>query len=135
MGTGNFIKCNQCSFEKEYLLGWGMMYGDFERVVSFLDKKNRDRANEVMREHHPNYSYKFDGRTLFQCRKCYSVSENEYIVIWNKEKKIIFRTLSECKKCKIKRRKLPMKQEVVQNFYCPKCHSNNVEVYPGMNWD
>ena len=135
MGTGNIIKCNQCSFEKEYWLGWGMMYGDFERVVSFLDKKNRDRATKAMKEHHPNYSFKFDGRTLFQCRKCYSVNENEYIAIWDKEKKLIFRTYSECKKCKIKRRKLPMKNELVQEFHCPKCKTDDVEIYPGMMWD
>ncbi len=39
MGTGNFIQCNKCSYKKEFMLGYGMLYGDVDRVVSFLDKK------------------------------------------------------------------------------------------------
>ena len=135
MGTGNLIKCNKCSYEKEFMLGYGMLYGDVDRVVSFLDKKNRDRATEVMKENHQNYTFDFEGRAIFQCRKCFSVEENEYIVIRDKEKKLLFRTYSECKKCKIKRRKLPMRDEIVKEFYCPKCKTDSVEVHTGIMWD
>ena len=78
MGTGNLIKCNKCSYEKEFMLGYGMLYGDVDRVVSFLDKKNRDRATEVMKENHQNYTFDFEGRAIFQCRKCFEAYFREF---------------------------------------------------------
>ena len=46
--------------------------------------------------------------------------------------KFNFRTYSECKKCKIKRRKLPMRDELVKEFYCPMCKTDSVEVHTGI---
>ena len=34
MGSGNYVICKQCSYEKEFYLGMGMMYYDLERLIS-----------------------------------------------------------------------------------------------------
>ena len=41
MGNGNYIICQKCEYEREFLLGSGMMWGNIENIIGFMDKSSR----------------------------------------------------------------------------------------------
>ena len=40
MGNGNYIICQKCEYEREFLLGAGMLWGNIENIVGFMDKSS-----------------------------------------------------------------------------------------------
>ena len=134
MGSGNYVVCKQCSYEKEFFLGMGMMYYDLEKLISFLDKKNTILAFEVYKNN-PDIKYLSEGESVYQCQKCYSVQQTLHLVLKSIENKILFRTISQCKKCKSSRKRVKIKNGVMQNFICPKCKNNEIYVDDGLCWD
>ena len=65
MGHGNFVICKDCGYEREFMLGVGMMYGSIDKIIQFLDKKSFDEVSKVI-ENNPNPQYETDGH-------CYNV--------------------------------------------------------------
>ena len=61
MGHGNFV-FDSCGYEREFMLGSGMMYFGLNQIIQFLDK-------EVMKVsrfwENPNPHYKSDGYCVF----------------------------------------------------------------------
>ena len=48
MGNGNYIICQKCEYEREFLLGSGMMRGNIENIIGFMDKRSREEASLIM---------------------------------------------------------------------------------------
>ena len=40
MGHGNFVLCEKCGYEREFMLGSGMMYFGLDQITQFLDKRS-----------------------------------------------------------------------------------------------
>lgn len=134
MGHGNFVICKDCGYEREFILGVGMMYGSLDKIIQFLDKKSFDEVSRVI-ENHPNPHYETDGHCVYQCRQCFSVREKMHLLIYDENKKIIYRTFSNCSKCKIKRKRVEEKNDLLHQIICPKCKTNELIVNEGMCWD
>lgn len=134
MGHSNFVSCKDCGYEREFILGVGMMYGSLDKIIQFLDKKSFDEASRVI-ENHSNPHYETDGHCVYQCRQCFSVREKMHLLIYDENKKIIYRTFSNCSKCKIKRKRVEEKNDLLHQIMCPKCKSKELIVNGGMCWD
>jgi hypothetical protein len=48
MGNENYIICQKCEYEREFLLGSGMMRGNIENIIGFMDKRSREEASLIM---------------------------------------------------------------------------------------
>ena len=44
MGHGNFVFCEICGYEREFMLGSGMMYFGLDQIIQFLDKKVMEKC-------------------------------------------------------------------------------------------
>jgi len=134
MGHGNFVTCEDCGYEREFMLGVGMMYGNLEKIIQFLDKKSFEEVSIILKDNLDPY-YETDGHCVYQCQQCFSVREKIYLLIYDKNKKIIYRTSSICSKCKIKRKRVQEKDDLLHQIICPKCKTKELNVSGGMCWD
>ena len=134
MGHGNFVLCESCGYEREFMLGSGMMYFSLDQITQFLDKKSYEVVSKIL-EKNPNPYYKSDGHCVYQCRQCFSVREKLHLLISDENNKIIYRTFSNCSKCKIKRKRVQEKDGLLHQIICPKCKTNELLVNGGMCWD
>ena len=48
MGQGNLVLCESCGYEREFLLGSGMMYFDFNQIIQSLDKKSYEEISKIL---------------------------------------------------------------------------------------
>ena len=78
MGEGLFIKCKDCEFEKEYLLGEGFLFSSFESVMELLPHRQYTRAKEIL-DINQNTTQNFDGYAIYQCDSCASV-QNTFLI-------------------------------------------------------
>ena len=134
MGHGNFVLCESCGYEREFMLGSGMMYFDLNQIIQSLDKKSYEEVSKIL-EKNPNPYYKSDGHCVYQCRQCFSVREKLHLLISDENNKIIYRTFSNCSKCKIKRKRVQEKDGLLHQIICPKCKTKELLVNGGMCWD
>ena len=134
MGHGNSLLCESCGYEREFMLGSGMMYFDLDQIIQFLDKKSFEEVSRIL-EKKPNPHYKSDGHCVYQCQKCFSVREKLHLLIYDENKKIIYRTFSNCSKCKIKRKRVQEKDGLLNQMICPKCKTKELIIVGGMCWD
>ena len=135
MGNGNYIICQKCEYEREFLLGAGMLWGNIENIIGFMDKSSKEEASKILQEN-PDPHYKTDGNCVYQCQKCFSLREKIHLLIYNKDGKIVYRTQSNCIKCKGKRKRLKENSNgILDQIICPKCKSNEVNVSEGLCWD
>ena len=134
MGHGNFVVCEDCGYEREFMLGVGMMYGTLDFIMQFLDKKNFEEVSNILKSN-PEPHYETDGHCVYQCRECFSIRERMHLLIYDENKKIIYRTQSSCSKCKIKRKRVQEKDNLLHQIMCPKCKTKELNVSGGMCWD
>ena len=134
MGHGNFVFCESCGYEREFMLGSGMMYFGLDQIIQFLDKKSYEEVSKILEEN-SNPHYKSDGHCVYQCQKCFSVREKLHLLISDENKKIIYRTQSNCSKCKTKRKRVKEKNDLLHQMMCPKCKTKELNVNGGMCWD
>ena len=134
MGHGNFVFCESCGYEREFMLGSGMMYFGLDQIIQFLDKKSYEEVLKIL-EINSNPHYKSDGHCVYQCQKCFSVREKLHLLISDENKKIIYRTQSNCSKCKTKRKRVKEKNDLLHQMMCPKCKTKELNVNGGMCWD
>ena len=134
MGHGNSVICKDCNYEREFMLGVGMRYGTLSNIVEFMDKKSRDEVLKILQED-PDPNYETHGHCVYQCRECFSIQEKLHLLIYNKEGKIIYRSQSKCSKCKIKRRRILEKNELLHQIICPKCKTKELTVSVDLLWD
>ena len=134
MGHGNFVLCESCGYEREFMLGSGMMYFDLNQIIQSLDKKSYEEISKILKKN-PNPHYKSDGHCVYQCRQCFSVREKLHLLISDENKKIIYRTFSNCSKCKIKRKRVQEKNDLLHQMICPKCKNKELFVNGGLCWD
>ena len=45
MGQGYFLICEKCKYQRELMLGSGMMWGNLEDIISFMDKNSSAEAS------------------------------------------------------------------------------------------
>ena len=134
MGHGNFVICKDCGYEREFMLGVGMMYGSLDKIIQLLDKKSFDEVCKVI-ENNPNPGYETDGHCVYQCRQCFSVREKIHLLIYDENKKTVYQTSSKCSKCKIKRKRVQEKDDLLHQMICPKCKDKELFVNGGLCWD
>jgi len=134
MGHGNFVFCESCGYEREFMLGSGMMYFGLDQIIQFLDNKSYEEVSKILEEN-SNPHYKSDGHCVYQCQKCFSVREKLHLLISDENKKIIYRTQSNCSKCKTKRKRVKEKNDLLHQMMCPKCKTKELNVNGGMCWD
>ena len=59
MGNGNYIICQKCEYEREFLLGAGMLWGNIENIIGFMDKRSKEElfsielVNENVEKNYP----------------------------------------------------------------------------------
>lgn len=134
MGHGNFVLCENCGYERDFMLGVGMMHGSLDKIIQFLDKKSFEEVSEVLGSY-PEPHYETDGHCVYQCRQCFSVREKIHLLIYDDNKKIIYQTSSNCSKCKIKRKRVKEKEDLLHQIICPKCKKKELVVNGGLCWD
>ena len=134
MGHGNFVFCENCGYEREFMLGSGMMYFGLDQIIQFLDKKSYEDVSKILAKN-SNTHYKSDGHCAYQCQKCFSVREKLHLLISDENKKIIYRTQSNCSKCKTKRKRVQEKNDLLHQMMCPKCKTKELNVRGGLRWD
>ncbi|MDB0003437.1 hypothetical protein N9E50_02170 [Alphaproteobacteria bacterium] len=133
MGYGIDIKCNECEYSKEYLLGMGMAFSSHEALIESLPKNKRDKALELL---------KIEGTEsllgsyfVYQCDDCKSVQNIFDLQILDKDKNVLFKSFDDCPKCKKPRRQLNYRDNKLKRYRCPKCKSDNIDFNEGMMWD
>ena len=134
MGHGNFVFCESCGYEREFMLGSGMMYFGLDQIIQFLDKKSYEEVLKIL-EKNPKPHYKSDGHCVYQCQQCFSVREKLHLLISDENKKIIYRTSSNCSKCKTKRKRVQEKNDLLHQMICPTCKNKELFVNGGLCWD
>ena len=134
MGHGNFVFCESCVYEREFMLVSVMMYFGLDQIIQFLDKKSYEEVSKIL-EKNSNPHYKSDGHCVYQCQQCFSVREKLHLLISDENKKIIYRTSSNCSKCKTKRKRVQEKNDLLHQMMCPKCKTKELNVNGGMCWD
>ena len=134
MGHGNFVLCENCRYEREFMLGSGMMYFGLDQIIQFLDKKSYEEVSKIL-EKNSNPHYKSDGHCVYQCQQCFSVREKLHLLISDENKKIIYRTSSNCSKCKTKRKRVQEKDDLLHQMICPTCKNKELFVNGGLCWD
>ena len=134
MGHGNFVICESCGYQREFMLGVGMMYGSLQNILEFMDKRSSDEVSKILSEY-PDPHYETDGHCVYQCRDCFSLQEKLHLLIYDKEEKLIYRTQSNCSKCKIKRKRVKEKDGLLHQIICPKCKNKELFVNGGLCWD
>ena len=134
MGHGNYVICENCGYQREFMLGVGMMYGSLEKIIQFLDNKSFKEVSIILKKN-PNPHYESDGHCVYQCQQCFSVREKMHLLIYDENKKIIYRTKSNCSKCKIKRKRVQEKDDLLHKMICPKCKNKELFINGGLCWD
>lgn len=43
MGHGNFVICESCGYQREFMLGAGMMYGNLQNILEFMTRTTRKK--------------------------------------------------------------------------------------------
>jgi hypothetical protein len=60
MGHGNFVLCESCGYEREFMLGSGMMYFDLNQIILSLDKKSYEEVSKILEKYPKSYAQYFD---------------------------------------------------------------------------
>lgn len=134
MGEGVLIKCKDCEFENEYMLGEGFLFSSFESVIELLPQKKYLSAKEILKNNQ-NTKKNFGGYEVYQCENCASTQNIFFIEIKDKDNKVLFTSINKCSKCNMHRTKLNKNNDILINYKCPKCKSNKIDMGMSMMWD
>lgn len=144
MGRGFGIKCQECSYEKRFILGIGMMYSpenlmDLNSEFSILSLINSSRTRKLVRElitHKNGNILDGYGHAIYYCNKCGDY-HNRFIFSIEYEGGI-YTPFFKCNKCKIaiEKQEIDDYQDVdLDKYKCPICGKNKLFVECIMNWD
>ena len=106
MGIGFGLLCEKCGYEKDVMLGSGFSHGDPLGIFDSCTKYDQALIEKIYVD---DMEIEQEGYSLYQCRKCYSLS-NTYHLKLIKDKKEIFRTKRICNKCKIKKKRVTVNE-------------------------
>ena len=128
MGIGFGLLCEKCGYEKDVMLGSGFSHGDPEGIIESCTKYDQISIKEIFTD---DMEIEQEGYSLYQCRKCYSLS-NTYHLKLIKDGKEIYKTKRTCNICKIKKKRIAANESTwdvykVPEKYelrCPKCEEN-----------
>ena len=116
MGQGYLLRCSECRYEEEFVLGVGFMFvQENERIKEAiqegkLGKKFQNLAIEV-----PGFSVKH-GRKIFVCEKCGELREEMYIAMYDGDKLLLEKGY-RCSGCRGKM----APSDDVKKLKCPHC--------------
>lgn len=157
MGTTIILLCDNCNYEKEFFVGFGL-YG-IENIIKnnsrngvndlsslIRDEEQRNFLLNVLKE--KDISFKIDEERLFLCEYCNTIDSKYYYLVEYENKKHEIKY--SCHKCKHELKMLyidwlnciynqPVKvysdnQEI--KLKCPNCLSDNLKCVGGcFDWD
>ena len=152
MGSSFGIKCSECDYEKQFMLGIGMMYSpsnleDVDSEFSLLpglikSKKTLNLVSGLLKDKNGRLG-EFYGHKLFTCLKCREFYERfSYQIDYDGG---AFMPEYKCSKCKVPLSEVEyLKSEdewnreviALSNYACPKCGKHSL--YEGgtmIMWD
>lgn len=137
MGYSKKIFCKECTFEKQFLLGVGMMYDSIDNILTKKDEKYKDilKLTKFLKRNKMNYKEYF-SQELFVCHKCGNFERNLDITI--KSEKFTHNYNYSCSNCNsnLEKINLSILEKNELKLTCPICSSNNMSCKNGdINWD
>lgn len=138
MGSGISILCQNCGYEKSFMLGIGMMYSSLENVIDLVHYTRRKRILDILQNHkvlkhediwdNPLYEHR-----LYRCIDCNQLYERFYVKIEYNDNKI-YETKFKCSKCK-NELKAVENEENVKKYPCPECGKKELHIHGELLWD
>lgn len=117
MGNGVIIRCNNCHFSQEFLLGTGSYLPQLEEILKTSDEKCR-RIVRQMNEVYPIEKYTV-VRHLFYCSDCKNIIDKSILKVEFSEG-ISYEEEIFCSNCSSKLRKVIDYNEI-KDIACPEC--------------
>ena len=136
MGSGYFINCESCTYQKEFLIGVGMSHGSLENIILSTNKNDQKKIKEILSQD-KNINLESNGYSIFQCEKCFYLS-NKFHIQLKLNKKSVFNNNPDCKKCNVRMKKINIDENLAQLKTiknCPKCKSEKILTSESMLWD
>ena len=133
MGSSIQFSCQNCEYDKTFMLGVGMMYSALENVLdsSVRSKIQRQRIRDIL-EHHAVSDVKFE-QAVYQCGHCDELAERFFVSILY-DQGSGYEITYRCPKCRRLLRYIEDPEEY--NGPCPLCHEKSLLVSDGgIMWD
>lgn len=149
MGQSFVIKCAECGYKKDFMLGIGMLYSpanvegfdsEFAILPSLIkSKKTLEFVKCLLNEKHGRFADNY-GHDLYHCSKCGEFYERFFYHIDHDNGS--FEPTFKCPKCKVLLNKFVADEDDRGNidlspFPCPKCGRNGLiqDVNSMVCWD
>jgi len=154
MGTELNIKCFDCGYTKNIILGIGMRYGDVLSLdpsntllpTLFRSKKMIEEIKFLVNHKHATYdssNFNSYGHELFRCNKCHEFYGRFHLELTHDDG--TYKTEYNCPKCKVKLERLYSDKKLelfeeqkldIEKYPCPKCGKYNLVNFNGLvMWD
>lgn len=131
MGIGFGVRCSNCFYQKEFLLGIGMHYPLFEECLERVHYKTRGKIKAVIgsQEVH-RYSYEKD---LIHCENCNNLYSRPMVTFTYGDNQT-FTTSKRCSRCGSDGR-IVEDYEEINGMRCSKCKEGNLSQSYHIMWD
>ena len=131
MGEGITVRCESCSYKREFYLGLGMMYSSLENVIDCVDHWRRAEVLKILQNYQVekrSYEHK-----LYGCTNCAGLYARFYVKI-DYDGGEVYETDFKCGKCKSG---LVEVEDVntVSDRPCPRCNQKTLRVDENILWD
>lgn len=131
MGFRLDVKCQNCAYRKEFMLGVGFHQPSLENIIDTMKGKRKREMNEILQNHEVVNTNSF--RTLFQCINCDSLSDKLFIkIIYDGNKE--YETVHKCSRCKDEMRMLGADVDIT-TLPCPECKKKGLNKEITLWWD
>ncbi len=130
MGCGVQVICGKCGWEKEFVLGVGMMDASLEDAVKDRRLSGKHDILEIL--HTQRVTSTTYGYELFYCPDC----DHLYALFYARieyDGDHVFETTYDCFRCHA--RLEPISLEDIDSLPCPKCGEEGLKQMPTMLWD
>jgi DNA-directed RNA polymerase subunit RPC12/RpoP len=136
MGTGISIICQNCGYEKDFMLGIGMMYSSLEKVIDL--SPHRKKILDILQNHivikdEFRWDNPFYEHRLYRCSSCNQLHERFYVKIEYDDKKV-YETKFKCPKCKNELKAVEDEKDV-KKHPCPECNNKKLFIQEMVLWD
>ncbi len=136
MGSGFSMACPHCGYEKEVLLGVGVLYWSLSNVIGQVPRSMRNRVQKALAKH-PGCKEEFSHK-LYRCPKCERRAPRFFFKLsfGNGE---VLEPGYRCGHCRGRLEMLPDPKreppEDLAQWPCPRCGKTGMHGLESSDWD
>ncbi len=130
MGDILKVTCSDCSYEREFQVGMGILYEPLNRYVIVSEIESKLMQDEILQTLETEQDNVFAKKELYYCEKCYRLAARLTVMVGRVGKK--YTTQYRCPHCN---KAMKVTAFGDKTHHCPKCKVGTLMMTRVGHWD